>query len=164
MRAYLAIGSNIAPQEHIPGCLERLAEVAGLEIVARSSCYLTRPWGIEEQANFVNLAIGLETHLSPMALLRVTQSIEADLGRTRNLMNGPRTIDLDILLFGDRIEETQTLRIPHPGLLLRDFMLIPLVEIAPDAIHPERGRPLKELLGEIQHHQIIEKRPIDTLL
>lgn len=158
-QTFLAIGSNIDPLQHIPRCLERLRSIPGSRISVESSWYRTRPWGIEAQSDFVNLVVGLTTRLSPHDLLRATQAIERDLERVRTLKNGPRTIDLDILLFGDRILNEDHLNIPHPGLLLRDFMLTPLIEIAPAVVHPERGIAVSELTEEIRYHQIIERLP-----
>lgn len=156
---FVAVGSNIDPLVNIRRCLEELRKIPHSTLVAVSSRYRTRPWGIEDQPEFVNLVVGLETRLSPRHLLRETQAIEARLARVRAHRNGPRTIDLDILLSGDRILDEPDLKIPHPGLTLRDFMLIPLLELAPDAVHPELGCPLRELSGEIRYQQIIARLP-----
>jgi 2-amino-4-hydroxy-6-hydroxymethyldihydropteridine diphosphokinase len=154
-RAFIAIGSNIEPERHIALGLEALTRVQATRIGAVSSWYRTRPWGLEAQAEFINLVVEVWTRLTPPALLEATQAIEIRLGRVREQVNGPRTLDLDILLYGERIDDTPELRLPHPGLLLRDFMLIPLLEIAPEVIHPERGRPIAELTDEIRYRQII---------
>ncbi|WP_041447283.1 2-amino-4-hydroxy-6-hydroxymethyldihydropteridine diphosphokinase [Thiocystis violascens] len=157
--AYIAVGSNIEPWRNIPCCLDRLRSLPDSRLVLESSWYRTSPWGIESQPEFINLVIGLETRLSPRQLLAETQAIETRLERLRILKNGPRTIDLDLLLFGDTILDDSNLKIPHPGLLLRDFMLIPLIEIAPEIIHPELGRPLSDLTQEIQYRQIVARVP-----
>lgn len=159
-RVYLAIGSNIAPHDNIRRCLGHLRTTQETRLLALSSCYRTSPWGMESQPDFVNLVAELSTDLAPLDLLRATQEIEQRLGRTRALENGPRTIDLDILLYDSLITDDAALQIPHPGLLLRDFMLVPLIEIAPEVLHPERRRPLKTLTGEIRYRQILEKRPL----
>lgn len=156
---YIAIGSNIGPFERIPQALDWLRRLPESRLVAESSWYRTRPWGMAGQSDFVNLAVGLQTALSPHRLLAETRMIESRLQRMRRERNGPRTIDLDILLFGDRVLDAADLLIPHPGLLVRDFMLIPLIEIAPDAVHPGRGRPVRALTGQIRHRQIIERLP-----
>jgi 2-amino-4-hydroxy-6-hydroxymethyldihydropteridine diphosphokinase len=153
---YIAIGSNCDPLEHIPRCLRMLEEIPRSALLAQSSWYRTLPWGIEDQPEFVNLAVGMDTALSPHSLLLQTQAIEARLGRERGAKNGPRTIDLDILLFGDLTLSDDGISIPHPGLLLRDFMLVPLIEIAPDARHPARCQPLRALQGELRYRQIVE--------
>jgi 2-amino-4-hydroxy-6-hydroxymethyldihydropteridine diphosphokinase len=155
--AYIAIGSNIEPLQRIPRCLTMLGEIPRSHLVTASSWYLTSPWGIEEQADFVNLVVGLATGLSAEKLLRETQAIESRLDRVRNLRNGPRTIDLDILLYGQAQIQIADLTIPHPGLLERDFMLLPLIEIAPQAVHPQHGRPVDELTSGIQYRQILRR-------
>ncbi|EGV33715.1 2-amino-4-hydroxy-6-hydroxymethyldihydropteridine pyrophosphokinase [Thiorhodococcus drewsii AZ1] len=160
--AFIAIGSNIEPEHHIEQSLARLNALPGTQIQRCSSWYRTKAWGIEEQPDFVNLVVELSTPLSPSALLNETQGIESDLGRVRHLKNGPRTIDLDILIFGDRVIEEADLRIPHPGLAQRDFMLIPLIEIAPDTLHPVQGCRMSALTDEIIYRQILESiRPGD---
>jgi 2-amino-4-hydroxy-6-hydroxymethyldihydropteridine diphosphokinase len=156
-RVFIAIGSNIAPQRQISSCIRLLGKVRQSSLVSESSWYRTRPWGVPDQPDFINLAVGIQTRLSPRELLRETRKIEACLDRERTLENGPRTIDLDILLFGERVVASVDLTIPHPGLLLRDFMLVPLIEIAPDAIHPLRRLPVKLLEEEIQFRQITER-------
>ncbi len=157
--AYLAIGSNLDPLRNIRRCLDLLRTIPDSRMVAESSWYLTRPWGIVSQPDFVNLAVALETRLSPRQLLAETQAIETRLERLRDLKNGPRTIDLDLLFCGDAILDDRDLKIPHPGLLLRDFMLVPMIEIAPETIHPEFGLPIGELTQKIQYHQIISRLP-----
>lgn len=151
------MGSNIEPERHIELGLVALTKLQATRVGAISSWYRTRPWGLETQAEFINLVVEVWTRLTPPALLEATQAIEIQLGRVRAQANGPRTLDLDLLLHGERLHGTPELRLPHPGLLLRDFMLIPLLEIAPDVIHPERGRPIAELKSEIRYHQIIDR-------
>jgi 2-amino-4-hydroxy-6-hydroxymethyldihydropteridine diphosphokinase len=163
-RAYIAVGSNIEPLRHIPRCLRMLAEIPECALRVRSSWYHTRPWGIRDQPDFVNLVVGVDTCLAARTLMQATQEIELRLDRVRATKNGPRTIDLDILLFGDQVLSDEDMVIPHPGLLLRDFMLIPLIEIAPDALHPIRGRPVSLLEKGLQYRQIVERftAPTDT--
>nr|WP_296911414.1 2-amino-4-hydroxy-6-hydroxymethyldihydropteridine diphosphokinase [Thiocapsa sp.] len=157
--AFIAIGSNITPFEQIPQALDWLRHLPESSLFVESSWYRTLPWGMVEQPDFVNLVVGLKTCLSPHSLLGETRMIESRLQRVRREKNGPRTIDLDILLFGDRVLAEPDLHIPHPGLLVRDFMLIPLIEVAPDAVHPVRGRPVRTLTGQIRHRQILERLP-----
>jgi 2-amino-4-hydroxy-6-hydroxymethyldihydropteridine diphosphokinase len=116
---YIAIGSNIEPEHCIRRCLDLLENVRESSLVAESSWYRTLPWGVADQADFINLVVEMKTLLSPGELLRETQEIEISLDRRRARKNGPRTIDLDILLFGDLILADPHLLIPHPGLLLR---------------------------------------------
>lgn len=159
--AYLAIGSNLDPIRNIRRCLALLRTISNASLILESSWYLTRPWGIVAQPDFVNLVVGLETGLSPHQLLAATQDIETRLGRLRTLPNGPRTIDLDLLLFGNILLDQHELRIPHPGLLLRDFMALPLLEIAPQIVHPVRGLPLNALTREIRYRQIVAQLPAE---
>ncbi|MBN2886970.1 MAG: 2-amino-4-hydroxy-6-hydroxymethyldihydropteridine diphosphokinase [Chromatiaceae bacterium] len=153
--ACLALGSNIEPVARLRAALAALKRLPESRLLKVSRWYRTRPWGIEDQPEFINLAVTLATRLEPLALLAETQAIERALGRTRGQRNGPRTIDLDILLHGEQTLDMPELRLPHPALTWRDFMLIPLIEIAPDVVHPERGRPLAELVDEIRYRQII---------
>ncbi|NEV60755.1 2-amino-4-hydroxy-6-hydroxymethyldihydropteridine diphosphokinase [Thiorhodococcus minor] len=157
--SYIAIGSNIDAERNVARAITLIADVRETELRRQSSWYTTSPWGIEEQADFVNLVVEVETTLSARSLLEATQAIEARLMRKRAMANGPRTIDLDILLFGDLILDEPDLRIPHPALTHRDFMLLPLVEIAPGTLHPGSDRPLSALTDEIRYRQILSKKP-----
>ena len=155
--AYIAIGSNIDPRENIQRCLDLLASLPNSRLVAESSWYQTLPWGIEEQADFINLVVALETGLTAQTLLQQTQAIEQRLDRVRALKNGPRTIDLDILIFGDRVLDGPDLRIPHPALLERDFMLVPLLDIAAAVQHPIEQQPLRDLTDRMRYRQIVKR-------
>lgn len=155
--AYIAIGSNIEPRVNVERCLRLLARLPQSHPIATSAWYRTRPWGIEAQPEFINLVVGLETPLSAGQLLRATQAIEQRLARVRGQRYGPRTIDLDILLFADAVLQGPDLTLPHPALLERDFMLVPLLEIAPDLRHPVAGLPLRDLTERIRYRQIIER-------
>jgi 2-amino-4-hydroxy-6-hydroxymethyldihydropteridine diphosphokinase len=154
---FIAIGSNLDPRAQIPRAVEFLRCLPGSRLFLESSWYRTSPWGITDQPDFINLVVGLKTHLSPRGLLHETRAIESQLQRVRREKNGPRTIDLDILLFGDQILTDPDLTIPHPGLLIRDFMLVPLIEVAPETRHPILGRPVCELQDHIRHRQILER-------
>jgi 2-amino-4-hydroxy-6-hydroxymethyldihydropteridine diphosphokinase len=155
--AYIAIGSNIEPRDNIRRCLDLLGSLPDTHLVAESAWYATKPWGIEAQPDFINLVVALSTTLPVQDLLRHTQAIEQRLDRVRAIKNGPRTIDLDILLFGDAIIDNPDLRIPHSALLERDFMLTPLLDIAADVQHPVEQQPLHELTDRIRYRQIIER-------
>ena len=161
--AYIAIGSNIEPERQIPRSLSFLRQMRESRLAAESSWYRTLPGGFETQPDFINLVVRMETALSPRELLDETLEIEAKLNRARTFANGPRTIDLDILLFANLVFADSELTIPHPGLLFRDFMLVPLIEIAPDAVHPLRCVPVKLLEGEIRHRQILERLTSPTV-
>jgi len=157
MTVYLSLGSNIRPRHHLGATLKLLDAQDAVRLLGESPWYETRPWGGIAQANFLNLVCALKTSLLPLQLLQTTQAIERRLGRVRTLRNGPRTIDIDILLAGDTRLETPTLTIPHPGLLERDFMLLPLLDLAPDARLPGSGERLIEKRAYLSHHQIIHK-------
>jgi len=157
MTVYLSLGSNIRPRYHLDAALKLLDAQDAVRLRGESPWYETRPWGGVAQANFLNLVCAVETSLPPPRLLQATQAIEHRLGRVRTLDNGPRTIDIDILLAGDTRLKTPVLTIPHPGLLERDFMLVPLLDLAPDARLPGNGGRLIDKRAYLSHHQIIRK-------
>jgi 2-amino-4-hydroxy-6-hydroxymethyldihydropteridine diphosphokinase len=140
---YLALGSNIDPMKHIQQAIDRLDDLPQFQVTAISPWYATEPWGITDQAAFVNLVLRGHWQGDVMALLQAGLGIEAALNRLRRVKNGPRTIDIDILLFGNEQHQSEQLTVPHPGLYERDFMLVPLLDIAPDAVDPVSGKPLK---------------------
>ncbi|MGI6296735.1 MAG: 2-amino-4-hydroxy-6-hydroxymethyldihydropteridine diphosphokinase [Armatimonadota bacterium] len=130
--AYLALGANIGDKEKTIRQAVRLLETGGCELTAASSLYATKPVGYTDQPDFLNAVIAVETDLSPYELLALCNSVERKLGRERTIRWGPRVIDIDILLYEDvEISET-TLTLPHPSMLQRAFVLVPLAEIAPD--------------------------------
>jgi 2-amino-4-hydroxy-6-hydroxymethyldihydropteridine diphosphokinase len=145
-RVYVALGSNLGdPVAQITRALDALQRIDGAGELRRSSLYLTRPLGPANQPEYVNAVALLETRLTPEALLDALQAIEARQGRVRGPERwGPRTLDLDILLYDDLCIATQRLIVPHPGLHLRPFVLHPLAEIAPDLVVPGLG-PVREL-------------------
>jgi len=157
MTVYLSLGSNIRPQHHLGAALELLGAQDSIRLLDASPWYETRPWGGIAQANFLNLVCAVETSLLPLQLLQATQAIERRLGRVRTLRNGPRTIDIDILLAGNTRLKTPTLTIPHTGLLERDFMLVPLLDLASDARLPGSGERLIDKRAYLSHYQIICK-------
>src|SRR3989344_488742 len=153
--AYISIGSNICPKENIKKCLDMLK--SEFEVIAISPMYETKPYGYEKQANFINLAVGIKTELKSHELLKKLQEMENELGRKRDFRFSPRTIDLDILLYGSEIVEDKDLTIPHKGLLERDFMLIPLLGINQNMIDPLTKKKIKYLKRGIKYKQIIRK-------
>jgi 2-amino-4-hydroxy-6-hydroxymethyldihydropteridine diphosphokinase len=128
--AYVALGSNIDKREHyLQGAIAALNEESGITVMGQSSIYETEPVGYVDQSAFLNMVIQIHTDLSPEALLVTLLAIENRLGRTRDLRWGPRTIDLDLLLYGDHQLTTPDLIIPHPRMHERAFVLVPLSEV-----------------------------------
>ena len=154
--AYIGIGSNVGDREaNCRKAIELLAEAG--RVVRVSSLYRTEPVGYHEQEDFINAVAAVETDLTPNDLLRVCHAIEDRLGRKRGLRWGPRTADLDILLFGSQVVNQPGLAIPHPRMAVRKFVLIPLVEIAPDAVNPQLHRTAAQLLDELNDRHIVMK-------
>lgn len=150
--AYLSLGSNLGDRLRlIQEAVAALTVEAG-SVTALSSLYETEPWGFSSPHRFLNVALALETTLSPETLLAVTQHIERDLGRTHKSVDGryaDRTIDIDLLFVGDAVLDTPALTLPHPRLHLRRFVLEPLCEIAPDLCHPLLRKSVSQLLAEL---------------
>ncbi|MHB1318494.1 MAG: 2-amino-4-hydroxy-6-hydroxymethyldihydropteridine diphosphokinase [Anaerolineae bacterium] len=140
---YLGLGANLGSrQEAISEAYARL-EAAGERIVRRSRLYETEPWGITDQPRFLNAACAIETARAPHALLATLKAIESAMGRQSTVRNGPRVIDIDILMY-DAVEiSTEVLRIPHPGMLERGSVLVPLNDIAPVLRHVLTGRTMR---------------------
>lgn len=148
---YIGLGSNMGDRErNLKLALERLGGRAGVRVARVSSFHETEPVGGPPQGKFLNAAAELETTLGPEGLLDELQAIENELGRTRTVHWGPRTIDLDVLLYGDEVVQTQRLTVPHPLMHERVFVLGPLCEIAPGARHPALGETVRELLGRLR--------------
>ncbi|MQT11509.1 2-amino-4-hydroxy-6-hydroxymethyldihydropteridine diphosphokinase [Segnochrobactrum spirostomi] len=140
VRAAIGLGSNIGEKiATIDRAVALLDAAEGVRVVARSANYRTEPWGYRDQDWFVNACVLVETTLSARALLELCLATEQALGRRREIRWGPRTIDLDVLFYGDARIEEPGLSLPHPHILERAFVLAPLAEIAPDAVvHGER--------------------------
>jgi 2-amino-4-hydroxy-6-hydroxymethyldihydropteridine diphosphokinase/dihydroneopterin aldolase/2-amino-4-hydroxy-6-hydroxymethyldihydropteridine diphosphokinase len=154
--AYIGLGSNVGDkQANVQKAIELLRE--SVRVMAVSSFYTTEPVGYREQEDFINAVVGIETEQSPEDLLAICRSIESRMGRERTVRWGPRTIDLDILLYGNAIVDHPGLMIPHPRMISRKFVLVPLVEIAPDAVHPITMRTASQLLQDLQDpHTVIQ--------
>ena len=148
--AYIAIGSNLAdPVAQAKSAIEVLKQHPDLNVVAESSLYSSTPMGPQDQPDYINAVIAVETELSPLALLDCTQSIEQEHGRVRKDERwGPRTLDLDIVLYGDLEHHCERLTVPHYGMKVREFVLYPLAEIAPELVLPDHT-PLKALLEQV---------------
>jgi 2-amino-4-hydroxy-6-hydroxymethyldihydropteridine diphosphokinase len=148
------MGANLAspagpPEATLAAAAVRLASLG--RVVSRSSLYSTAPVGFASQPRFVNAVVALETSLSPRRLLCGLLALEREFGRDRaaNLSNGPRSLDLDILLYGDLTLSEPGLEIPHPRLAQRAFVLVPLSQIAPQAVDPRTGSTAAELLRNL---------------
>lgn len=147
---YIGLGTNIEPRKkYLDDALEQLVKHASITIRERSSIYETEPVGYADQADFLNMVIEAETPLSSITLLDRLQEIERRLGRTREVRFGPRTIDLDILLYNQENSEIERLILPHPRMTERAFVLVPLEEIAPDLYIRSFGKTVREMLGEL---------------
>jgi len=150
MRAYVALGSNQDdPQQQVRAAFEALGSLPGTRRVRHSALYRTAPWGVTDQPDFINAVAELDTVLEPMALMRALLRIEARAGRTREGRRwGPRTLDLDLLLYGDLQLDVPGLTVPHPRIAERAFVLLPLAELDATAVIPGQGR-VDALLGHV---------------
>lgn len=146
VKAFIGLGSNLdEPRAQIEIALQELAQLPHTHFVRASSRYLTAPMGPADQPYYINAVAELETELTPVALLDQLQAIESAHQRVRGVNQwGPRTLDLDLLLYGDETIGTERLTVPHPGVAERNFVLIPLVEISPELTLPD-GRAIAEL-------------------
>jgi len=161
--AYIGIGSNVGDKTaNCRKALELLAEAG--RVIRVSSFYYTEPVGYREQEDFINAVAAIETDRSPGELLSICHAIEDRLGRTRTIKWGPRTADLDILLYGDAMMNSLDLVIPHPLMATRKFVLVPLVEIAPKVVHPVLNKTASQLLSELQNsHTVMKCRQDDKI-
>jgi 2-amino-4-hydroxy-6-hydroxymethyldihydropteridine diphosphokinase len=150
VEAYIALGSNLGDREaNIKKAFDALKE--RIQIVKTSSLYETKPMYVEDQGWFLNCTAKIETNLAPEELLKFLKSIEQKLGRKTVKRNGPRTIDLDILFYGDQILKENDLQLPHPKIGERPFVLVPLAEIAPNLIHPVNKKTIVDMLSELDY-------------
>ncbi len=145
---YLGLGTNLGDKEqNLRMAVKKIEERIG-GVVALSAFYATAPWGFSSENSFLNAAVGVETTLSPLQVLRETQRIEREMGRTEKSANGryaDRLIDIDLLLYDDRVMDAEGLILPHPLMTERRFVMEPLSEIAPDVVHPVLHKTLGEL-------------------
>ena len=147
--ACVALGSNLDdPRVQVERGFAALAQLPRTTLSARSRMYRTPPWGVVEQPDFINAAARLETTLTPRELLDALLAIEARAGRVRGARNGPRILDLDLLLYGDRVIDEPDLVVPHPRLHERAFVLLPLADVAPELKVPGHGR-VRDLVARV---------------
>jgi 2-amino-4-hydroxy-6-hydroxymethyldihydropteridine diphosphokinase len=147
---YIGIGSNLGDRGG--NCIRAagLFEKRGIPVKKKSSFYETEPWGMKNQPLFLNMAIEIETALSPRELLKMLKEMEKEIGREPTTRWGPRIIDLDILLYNTVVVDEDNLSIPHPLMHERDFVLKPLSEIAPEAEHPVLHKSIRELMLQLE--------------
>ena len=156
MQVYIALGSNLGnKRRNLVTAAALLAERAG-EVGAISSFYETEPWGFESEHSFLNAALMLETTLAPLDLLRLTQEVERELGRTAKTdsVYHDRLIDIDLLLYGEEVIDQPGLQIPHPLMHRRAFVMTPMAEIAPAVVHPVLGKTMKVLSDLLESENV----------
>ncbi|WP_338057553.1 2-amino-4-hydroxy-6-hydroxymethyldihydropteridine diphosphokinase [Sulfuriflexus mobilis] len=153
MSAYIGLGSNLGePLKQLQTAFAALDKLTNTRVSKRSSFYASKPMGPADQPDYINAVAEIETALAPQDLLLAMQAIEQLQGRDRSGERwGPRTLDLDILLYAEEVIATDSLQVPHPGLAGRDFVLIPLAEIAPDVVIPGQSA-LRQLLEDCPDH------------
>lgn len=158
--AFIGLGSNLEnPESQLRRAVQALDSLSGSSVLAVSSLYRSAPMGPQDQPDYVNAVVQLATVLSPDALLDQLQGVERIHGRTREQHWGPRTLDLDILLYGDDVIATERLQVPHPGLALRNFVLYPLAEIDDRIVVPGLGS-VKSLLGRCPRGELLRLEEI----
>ena len=157
MKYYLSLGSNLGDRrENLIKAIHLLMN-KGIKITKISSIYLTQPVEFLEQNWFYNLVVEAEAKFQPFELLNLIKEIEKEMGRKTVIKKGPRNIDIDIILAEERIIKSEKLRIPHPKMHLRNFVLAPLNEISPDVIHPELNKNIKTLFAQSQDNSVVKK-------
>ena len=155
--AYLLLGSNLGDREaRLAQARQDLAATAG-HLIAASALYETAAWGLEDQPAFLNQVLALETELDAPTLLAACLAAEQQQGRERLVRWAARTLDVDILLFGEEIIATPTLAVPHPALPARRFALVPLAELVPQLVHPQLHRTIAELLAACPDPLLVHK-------
>ncbi len=158
---YLSLGSNLGDRaNNLLKAIEHLPPQ--VEVIIQSSVYETEPWGYSDQPTFLNQVVKARTSLEPIDLLALLKEIEVRMGRKESFRFGPRLIDLDILFYDDLILNTPDLMIPHPRITERAFVLIPLSEISPDLIHPERNKTIAELKNSIDSSSTELYQPVHS--
>lgn len=157
--AFVALGSNLdAPDRHIAAGLREIGALPDTTLVRNSSLYRSAPVGYRDQPHFINAVAEVRTSLSPRALLDELLAIERRHGRVRQFPNSPRTLDLDVVLYGDQVVREPGLAIPHPRMHERAFVVVPLLEIAPEVVVPGHGAA-RDLLGRVDEASLVRLPP-----
>jgi 2-amino-4-hydroxy-6-hydroxymethyldihydropteridine diphosphokinase len=154
---YILLGSNTGDRErNLQRAVQKIEIIPGLEVVATSAIYISEAVDMEgENPSFMNQVVMADYAYTPKALLSELEAVERSMGRTDKGKRLPRPIDLDILLFGDRIVETETLSVPHRELLNRPFAMLPLLHLSPELIHPVTRKPIADFLSEQDKQEVI---------
>ena len=159
IRAYVALGANLGhPAATVRAALAALSGIPESVLIAASSLYRTAPVGLKHQPDFINAVAAVDTALAPLALLEALFAIEARFGRSRSVKNAPRTLDLDLLLYGESRLDEARLTLPHPRMHERAFVLVPLAELAPECRIPGRAA-LSELLALCRDQGVVRLEP-----
>ncbi len=155
MTIFLGLGSNEGNrQQNLENCIVEIKENAFLKIIKCSSIYESEPIGYTNQNWFLNVVLKTETEISPIELLTLVKDIEVKMGRKKTLRWGPRVIDVDILTYGEKIFTSDGLTIPHPEMHRRKFVLIPLAEIDPSFIHPQRKKSVEKMIRRCPNNNV----------
>jgi 2-amino-4-hydroxy-6-hydroxymethyldihydropteridine diphosphokinase len=159
MFVQLSLGSNLGDRASLlQAALRSLSAAEGVTVLSHSHCYETEPIGFKAQPAFLNMAVEIETALEPLELLNTVKAIETQIGRQQSNRWGPREIDIDIILWGDTRYESERLTLPHKDFRQRAFVLIPMAEIAPNAVDPVTGETVAALAAHPDVEGWIEKR------
>ncbi|MGT2832882.1 2-amino-4-hydroxy-6-hydroxymethyldihydropteridine diphosphokinase [Streptococcus halotolerans] len=154
---FLSLGSNMGDKlAYLNQAIQALSEIPQTQLVNVSSFYQTVAWGKTDQDDFVNAAVELETNLEALEVLRECQQIEKDLDRVRHEHWGPRTIDIDILLYGKETFNMPDLKVPHPYMTERAFVLVPLAELTENVMIPNTGQTVLEALSRLSHEDVVK--------
>jgi 2-amino-4-hydroxy-6-hydroxymethyldihydropteridine diphosphokinase len=152
---YLALGSNMG--NRAANLKEAIAALPPqMEVKAKSKVYETLPWGHTDQEKFLNQVLKVKTYVEPEALLKHLKRLEVALGRVATFQNGPRLIDMDILFYDDLVFESPVLTIPHPRVHERGFVLLPMMDISPDFVHPVKQKSVRDLIAGCDLHGIVQ--------
>jgi len=154
-RVFIGLGSNMEAETHLKQAMQMLRRMPEVREVAISPVYRTAPWGVTDQPDFLNAVMEVRSDLEPESLLNRLLEVESRLGRVRRERWGPRSLDLDLLAYGQRVVKTSPLEVPHPRLPERAFVLVPLCDLAPDWRHPVLTLTASQMLMDIPQEGIL---------